>query len=163
MGKTDFEKWVATEPGIMPLIESITATNQPLMEQAKEAFYKMGDLLRVPKFPEDITEEMAARFEAEGIDDPRSLFEEVGIVRYLEPEDDPRGIVLAALYNTKRQQYANIDLCALEHFGGRKKIPNEYMVYYTGQDADALLHFTKQGESWFREGVKYGAKIIHHA
>jgi hypothetical protein len=160
MATTDFEKWVASEPGIMPLIESITLTNQPLMEQAREAFYKMGDLLQVPKFPEDITEDMAAQFEANGINDPRSLFEETGIIRYLQPEDDPRGIVLAALYNVKRQQCANINECGLKHFGSIKKIPDQYMVYYTGQDADALLHFTKEGESWLQEGVKYGAKII---
>jgi len=36
-----------------------------------------------------------------GIIDPRSVYEETVLLKFLEPNDDPRGVVLLAIYHVK--------------------------------------------------------------
>jgi hypothetical protein len=56
----------------------------------------------------------------------------------------------------------DISFCAELHFGSAEKIPSNYMVYYTGDDADSKLNFLSDNESWAKEGVKYASKILHN-
>ncbi len=154
------ENWYSTDNRLKEIIDKITLTNRSFEEQAKEAFTLVSDMFNLPKYPDDITEDYYAQCEEEGIFEVRTVFEEVGIIRYLEPDDDPRGIVLFALHNIKHKTYMDIDYCAIKHFGGKRKVPKEYMVYYTGEDSDSKLNFLNDGESWLKPGVRCASKII---
>jgi hypothetical protein len=155
------DEWYSSDERLKNIIDTLSLSGKSPSEQAKEAFYQISELYGLHKYPDDISEDDYKKYEEEGIDDPRTVFEEVGIIRYLEPNDDPRGVVLFALYNIKNRMYMDISFCAERRFGGKKKIPDSYMVYYTGQDADSNLHFLNTGESWTKEGVKYASKVLH--
>ncbi|WP_439507038.1 hypothetical protein [Sediminibacterium sp.] len=153
--------WYLSDERLKKIIDTLSLSEKSPFEQAKEAFYQISELYNLHKYPDDITEDDYRKYEDEGLDNPRTVFEEVGIIRYLEPEDDPRGVVLFALYNIKNRTYIDISFCAEKHFGSRKKVPDNYVVYFTGQDADSKLNFLNAGESWTKEGVKYASKILH--
>ena len=158
MTENPIEIWLLSDARLKQHIERISSSGMSEFDQAKTAFYELSDFYGLKKFPEDITEEEYENYlEAEG-SDPRSVFEEVGIVRYLEPSEDPRGIVMVAIYNILNRDPLDIDNCAEMHFG--KAIPKSYVIYFTGQDADATLNFLKEGEPWHKEGIKYASKII---
>jgi hypothetical protein len=153
--------WCLSDERLKNIIETLSLSDKSPFEQAVEGFYQISELYNLHKYPEDITEDDYKKYEDEGIGSPRTVFEEVGIIRYLEPKDDPRGVVLLALYNIKNRTYMDLDFCAKKHFGSKKKIPDNYVVYYTGQDADSKLCFLNDGESWAKDGVKYASKILH--
>lgn len=158
MTENPIEIWLLSDARLKEHIERISSSGMSEFDQAKTAFYELSDFYGLKKFPEDITEEEYENYlEAEG-SDPRSVFEEVGIARYLELSEDPRGIVMVAIYNILNRDPLDIDNCAEMHFG--KAIPNSYVIYFTGQDADATLNFRKDGESWHKEGIKYASKIV---
>lgn len=54
----------------------------------------------------------------------------------------------------------DINHFAIKHFGEKRKIPKEYMVYYTGQESHSKLNVLNDGESWLKPGVRYASKII---
>jgi hypothetical protein len=87
------------------------------------------------------------------------VFEEIGIIRYLEQNEDPRGFLLLAVYNIKNGICINLDECAIKHFGSEENIPKEYMIYYLGEDIDSKFHFAGN-ESWVDLGAKCACKII---
>lgn len=161
MTDNSIDIWYSSDERLKTIIDTLSLSDKSAFEQAKEAFYQISELYNLHKYPDDITEDDYRKYEDEGIDNPRTVFEEVGIIRYLEPEDDPRGVVLLALYNIKNRTYIDISFCAEKHFGGINKIPDNYVVYYTGQDADSKLNFLNAGESWAKEGVKYASKILN--
>ena len=152
--------WYFSDKKLKKVIDTLSSSGKPAFDQARDAFYQLSDMYNLHKYPDDITEAAFKKYKKEGIDNPRTVFEEVGILRYLEPDDDPRGVVLCALYNIKNRTYVDINYCAERHFGKRKNIPPDYMIYYTGQDADSKMNFLNDGEQWTKEGVKYASKII---
>jgi len=160
MSNNPIDEWYGSDEKLKEIIDSLSFSNKSPEEQAREAFYQIANLYELHKFPDDITEDDYKTYEEEGIDDPRTVFEEIGIIRYLEPDDDPRGVVLFALYNIKNRTYMNIDFCAERHFGNEKQIPSSYMIYYTGTDVDSKLNFLEDGETWTKPGVKYAFKIL---
>ena len=160
MTDNPIDKWYTIDEKLKTIIDKISISGKSSEEQAKEAFYQVSLIYSLPKFPDDITEDDHEKYEEEGIDNPRTVFEEVGIIRYLEPDNDPRGVVLFALHNIKNRTYMDIDLCAERHFGHSKKIPKNYIVYYTGTDIDSKLNFLNDKESWAKPGVKYASKIL---
>jgi len=129
-------------------------------EQAVAAFHEVAETFDLPKFPEDFTDEHHERFSSMNIEDPRSVFEESAIIRYQLPDDDPRGIVILALYNVHHGIFIPLDECAEIHFGGRRKIPKEYMVCFIGDSVPGQLHFLSDGESWYDLGAKSAVKIV---
>ena len=155
------DNWYNSDTKLKAIIDSISQQDKTALEQAADAFELVSNAYDLPKFPDSFTQELYDKYEAEGVDFPRSVFEEVGILRFLEPNDDPRGIVLCALYNTLHRTYTDRSICALRHFGSKQKIPKEYMIYYTGDNAESKLNFLATGESWAKPGIKYALKILN--
>lgn len=155
MSDNSFEEWFNSDLKLKAIINEIDKSGKPFIDQAKEAFYRLSELYNLPKFPGDAANKI------KGVRYHRTVFEEVGILRYLEPDDDPRGIVTSVVYNIKNQLYVDIKLCAERHFGSLDKIPDEYSIYYSGQDADSKLCFLNDGESWDKEGVNFLARIAN--
>ncbi len=161
MPENPIDDWYHADGKLKAIIDTLSFSGKSPEDQARDAFYQIADLFQFYKFPDDFTDDDYKRFEEESIHKPRSVFEEVGIIRYLEPNDDPRGIVLLALYNAKHSTFMDINICAERYFGGKSKIPLTYIVYYTGKDSDSRLNFLKEGELWTKPGVKYASKIVN--
>jgi len=152
--------WINTDEKLRAIIERLNDSGLSEKEQADIAFDEISDVYGLHKYPESFTEEDYKRFEEQGIDDPRSVYEEVGIIHYLEPNDDPRGIVLFAIYNIKNGFKMDIKEAAKKHFKGKKKIPAEYMIYYLGDKSSTMMYFLEKGKRWVDTGAKYASKII---
>ncbi len=153
-------EWLNSDDKLVSIISNINSGEKSFIEQATEAFNKISEVYKLPKFPDDITKNLLNEYQERGVENPRSVYEEIGIIRFLQPNDDPRGIVLAALYNVKNTQYIDIDICAAEFFGSFENIPDEYVIYYEGEGAECKLCFLKKGERWAKPGIKYASKII---
>ena len=154
-------KWYKSDQELKAIIDSISNSNLSEDEQANLLFDSLSEHYDLVKYPDDITDEVFERFEQLGMDDPRSLFEEIGIIRFLKPKADPNGLVIQAAYHLLNYTYIDIDYCAKKHFGNIKKIPNSYMIYYSGEKADSILNFAAENESWAKPGIKYGSKVVH--
>lgn len=155
------DNWYKSDSKLQAIISSISGQNKSAMEQAMDAFELVSVAYNLPKFPDSFSDEDFEKYCREGVDNPRSVYEDVGIIRYLEPYDDPRGIVLCALYNIKNRTYTDRSICASRHFGSKSKIPKEYVIYFTGETADSKLNFLTGDESWTKPGVEYASKILN--
>jgi len=154
--------WYNSDSTVKQIIDRVDSTGKSFDEQAEIAFHEFCEVFKLAKFPDDISEELYTEFYEKGLDEPRSVYEEIGILRFLAPGDDPRSIVFRAIYDIKNYEYIDIDECAIIHFGKKKSIPKEYMVYYSGENSKAILNFLKEGESWTKDGVKYASKVIRN-
>lgn len=160
MSENPIINWFQSDDELCNIVNRIAAAGKSLEEQALEAFHQLSAHFNLPKYPEDISEQDYERFDEMGVDDPRSVFQEATIFNYLEPEEDPRGIVMVALYNVKNGIFSDVNKCAEKHFGS---VPKEYMFCYVGDGFAGKLHFLKTGESWFNiPGVKSATKVINH-
>lgn len=154
------QEWLDSDIKLRELVASIGSTETSPEKQARAAFYKISDMFNLHKFPDEITDDDYEKYEIAGIDEPKTVFEETGVLRYLEPKGDPRGIVFCALFNVKNRSYTDMEECARKHSGAKKKIPPEYVYYFTGDDIDSKLNFLQQGESWNKPGVRYAGKVV---
>lgn len=151
--------WFKSDDALSDIVNRITATEKSVGEQALDAFRQISDYYDLPKYPENFSDKYYERFEQMDVDDPRSVFEEATICKYLEPENDPRGTVMVALYNVKHGKFIDLNACAKKHFGS---IPKEYMICYIGDGFAGELHFLHSGESWFDiPGAKSANKVIN--
>lgn len=155
------QDWYTSEERIQQVIDTLSSSGLTEEEQAKAAFDQVADAYDLPKYPQDFTDAHYERFSEQGVENPRSVFEENTILSYLEPEDDPRGIVILALYNVHHGIQIPLNECAKKHFGGKRKIPKEYMVCFIGETIYGKLHFMKDGESWTEMGARSAMKIIN--
>jgi hypothetical protein len=153
--------WINTDEKLRAIIERLSNSGLTEKEQADVAFDEISDAYNLLKYPDSFTENDYKRYEELGINDPRSVYEEVGIIHYLEPNDDPRGIVLFAIHNIKNNLKMDINEAALKHFKSKKKIPSEYMIYFLGDKSSTMMYFLENDKSWSETGAKYASKIIN--
>ena len=83
MADNPIDEWYFSDEKLKSTIDTLSSSGKSPFDQAKEAFYKISKLYGLPKYPEDISEDDYKKYEEEGIDNPRTVFEEVGIIRYL--------------------------------------------------------------------------------
>lgn len=152
--------WINNDQKLKAIIKRLSNSGLSEPEQADIAFDEITDAYDLPKYPDSFSQDDYEKYDTEGIDNPRSVFEEVGIIHYLEPNDDPRGIVLFAIYNIKNRTYMPMDEPASRHFKTKEKIPPEYIIYYLGDRSETMLYFLEKNESWSEKGAKYASKII---
>ena len=152
--------WYNEDSRVKNTLDRLTLSKLNEEEQAAAAFEELSTAFELPKYPEDFTDALYAHYEELKIDDPRSVFEEFCIIRYLEPDDDPRGVVMMALYNVYKGIQMPLDECARKHYGGKRKIPKQYMVCYIWEGIKGRLHFLKEDESWVDLGARAASKVI---
>ncbi|MEO1255551.1 MAG: hypothetical protein AAFY41_11825, partial [Bacteroidota bacterium] len=87
-GQITIENWIKANPDIEKILVEIQNMPISVEDQAQIAFDKLADHLQLPKHPDDI----------EDNDGTRCLFEEHALQKYMEPDDDPRGLVLNSIF-----------------------------------------------------------------
>lgn len=146
------EEWYKKDKRLSDLLVSIDEQNLSDEDAAKQAFYKVTELYKLPKFPEDV--------DTENDEESRSVFEEMAILKFMFPDDELKGIVMLAAYNTYTKEFVSIDEAASIHYNGYENIPKEYFVYYFGKDIDARIEFDIKGQSWIEAGAIKLQKVI---
>ncbi|MNR24158.1 hypothetical protein D3C85_1412230 [compost metagenome] len=108
------------------------------------AFNELSNLYDLPKMPEDLIR-YEAYYENNGITDPRSVYEEAALLKFLEPNDDPRGIVLLAIYHVKHAIGVNLHDVFKKNSG---KLSRNSKLGIKGKSINTLIVFIKDNESW---------------
>lgn len=153
-------KWFKSDEKLCDIINSIDALNKSIEESAKLAFYQVSDYLKLPKQPEDITDQMYKEFEEFGFE-PESVFEQMAIINYMaDKNDDKRSLVMQALYNVYYKDYHGLEYAAEIYYGGAEKIPKTYACYLFGNDIDARIEFSIKEKNWTDSGARMMKKIV---
>ncbi|MBB2148270.1 hypothetical protein [Pedobacter gandavensis] len=125
-------------------------------QQAEVAFDELSDLYDLPKMPEDL-DRYEEYYESNGITDPRSLYEEAALLKFLEPNDDPRGVVLLAVYHVKHA--IGVDLHHVFKKNSRK-LPRNSRLGIKGEGINTFIVFIKDNESWYDLDCKVMLKLL---
>lgn len=136
------QSWAEGDPKLLSLINEINQTQLPIEEQAEIAFHKVSALYGLPKLPED-----AEELEEETGQEVVSVYQELGLVKFLEPDEDIRGLVLLALYNVKNK--LTVGLEEIYKKSGMKK---ERGICFKGENSKVTISFLQEDESWFDSG-----------
>jgi hypothetical protein len=152
MSENPIEEWFKRDQRLNDLIVSIDQQNLSDEEAARQAFYKVSELYHLPMFPGEVSKETD--------ENNRSVFEEVGIVKYIFPDDELKGIVMLAIYNVFNTECISVDEAAAIFYNSHDDIPDEYFVYYFGKDVDAKIEFDIGNKTWIEAGCISMQKIF---
>ncbi len=140
--KPNFEQWIKKDQKLNDLLIEIQSTDNTPFEQAKLAFDKLCALYNLPKMPEDLAQ-FKAYYERKGIDAPRSVYEEAALLKFLEPHDDPRGVILLAVFHIKNDIGVDLKDVFIQAFGKLPAIPR---LGIKGEGLDTEIIFIKDNE-----------------
>ncbi len=149
------EAWYYKDKKLLDILMDIDKKGLSEEESAREAFYLVSEMYGLPKFIGDVDYEDDWEDE-----EPRSVFEEIAMVRFLFPDDLPRGIVMLALHNVYSKVGIPFDEVATEYYGSHDDIPASYFVYFFGNDVDATLKLDIGEQSWIEAGAVLMKKVM---
>ena len=161
--KNQIEKWINSDKQLYNLIIEIQSMDKSEIEQAEIAFHRLSELYNLPIMPEELQSKLnfIDKTDDENTDffEPRSVFEEYALLKFLNPSDDPRGIVLLAIYNVKNNVGVDYNEVAKKEFGNQ--IPKNLQIGIKGDKFHSEVIFPqKEGKSWFDLGCKINIKLI---
>ena len=146
-------EWINSDIELHNCIIGIENSYQSYDEQAEAAFYKISELFNVPKNPEDIIDDDG------NVDyvEQTSVYEQLGLLKYLNAEDGIRGIVLTAIYFVKNGYVVDFEF-VINKFNttSTEKVIG---IGFKGENTKVEIVFIKQGESWFDMGCKLFNRI----
>lgn len=154
------QNWIDTDKKLYDLIMEIESTGKSFPEQAELAFEKLSKVYNIPRMPTDISdEEFEDDEEFDDVTDPRSLFEEHALIKYLAGEDeDPRSVVLSAAFHLLNDYRVDLFQVAEKEFG--EDIPEKCKIGIKGDGFSGEVVFPqKESKSWFELGCKIMKQI----
>lgn len=147
------QQWIAEDKKLNDALIEIQNLGLSENEQAEVAFHQISDMYQLPKMPNDIIDEdedIVEIYTGEEEDyDPSSVYQELGLIKYLNPDEDPRGNVLMAIYIVKNKLHVDIDDVYLKKYGSKKKTSG---IGFKGENTDVEIVFVDKGKSWFEMG-----------
>ena len=145
----DFNVWINSDKNLYQLIEDIESKDLTVIQKAELGFEKLCALYNIPRMPSDI------KYPQDNGDEyiePRSLFEEHAYIKFLaDANDDPRGLVLSAVYHILNDYQIDLRYIAKKEYG--KKVPKECLIALKGEGFHGEVVFPeKEGKSWIDLG-----------
>jgi hypothetical protein len=139
------QEWINEDDNLYKLILEIQSSDNNPNRQAEIAFNKLCELYSVPKMPEDvitIVQDSAITY------DPRSLFEEYALLKFLAPEnEDPRGLILSATYNILHNNLVDYYEIAQKEYNN--ELPNVCQIGVSGNGLNSkVIFFQKETKNW---------------
>ncbi|MFC1225641.1 hypothetical protein ACFE6N_17685 [Pedobacter sp. BG31] len=135
------KSWIDSDHILASILVEIQGLNKSIEEQAEVAFHRLCEAYSLPKMPVDVDE--TADSDIEQI----SVYQELGLVKFLEPNDDLRGLVLVAVYHVLNQITINLD-----EVYKKAGINKETLICYKGEYSNVKISFLNDNESWFANG-----------
>jgi hypothetical protein len=120
-------------------------------DQAEIAFHMVSDMYKISKFPQENDDEVDYL-------ESTSVYEQLGFLKFLEPNVDLRGLVLCAIYFVKNGYITDIDAVFSKKYG--TKIPDCSGFGFKGNNTNVEIIFVKKEESWFDLGCKMFTKYV---
>jgi len=139
------QEWINEDDKLYNLIIEIQSSDKNPNAQAEIAFNKLCELYDIPKTPEDTT---IIGLNSENIYNPRSLFEEHALLKFLAPEnEDPRGIVLSAAHNILHNNLVDYYEVAKKEYNN--EIPDVCQIGVNGNEYNSkVIFFQKETQNW---------------
>ncbi|WP_310556022.1 hypothetical protein [Flavobacterium sp.] len=106
------QEWVNSDKELSKILVEIQEMSISIEEQAEVAFHRISEMYKLPKLPDDISDDQVGKDEEE----PTSVYEQLGLLKYLNPNDDIRGLVLLAIYSVKEGFGADVSSIVSEMF-----------------------------------------------
>lgn len=147
--------WYKKDQRLLKILVDIDNKGLSDEESAREAFYKVSEMYGLPKFPDEVEHE-----DDWEDDEPRSVFEEIALARYMFPEDLSRGLVMLAIHNIHTKCCIPFDDVAAKYYGSHDDIPDSYFMYFFGKDVDAFVKLDIEGQAWTDAGAVMMKKVI---
>ncbi len=144
--KNPIQEWINSDSKLFNLIVKIQDQNESPEIQAELAFKEISDLYNIPKMPEDVIQKKDSI--------SRSLFEEHALIKFLAPKnEDPRGLVLSAVYNIiNRKTIDYIEIANKEYKGN---LPELSQIGIRGNNFNSeVVFFEKETNDWTELGCK---------
>ena len=138
------QKWIENDGKVLTVIENISRLNLTVEEQAEMAFHRLCDLYNLPKIPEDANK--IAELTGETIN---SVYQELGLVKFLEPDEDIRGLVMVAVFNV-----LNKATIKLEDVYKKAGMSAERPICFSGEFSRVKISFVDETTNWFDNGCK---------
>ena len=158
LNDTAIQEWIDSDTTLSNLLLEIEKMSDSIKEQAEIAFHKVSEVYKVAKLPEDNDcDDYEDQDELE-YTEKTSVYEQLGLLKYLEPNEDLRGLVLSAIYFVKNGYTTDIDEVMLKKFG--ENIPNDVSVGFKGDNTNVEIVFILQGQNWVDLGCKMFTKYI---
>jgi len=151
-------EWVRSDQALSDLLVEIQQKPLSVEEQAEEAFHRVSDMYGLPKNPEDIVYDDGEEEGDDRDDEPRtSVYEELGLLKFLNPDDDPRGTVMAAIYTVKNGYTTDLDEVISKKYG--RKIPASCGIGWTGENSAVQIIFPEKDQGWLEAGCKLFVRV----
>lgn len=152
------QTWIESDKKLSGLINEIENSELSDKDQAELAMDKLCHMFDLPKMPED-TSRYEDYYEKNEIDEGRSVFQEYALLKYFYPEEDPRSLILWAVYNLVHLIGVDIDEILIKEFG--EDFPDGCLVGYRRNGIDGEIVFPqKEGKNWFDLGCIAATKIV---
>lgn len=149
------QQWITNDKKLSDALVEIENLGLSEKEQAEIAFHRISDMYQLPKMPNDIIDEdededIVETYTGDDEDyDPSSVYQELGLIKYLNPDEDLRGNVLMAIYLVKNKLHVDIDEVYIKRYGNKEKICG---IGFKGDNTDVEIIFMDEGKSWFELG-----------
>jgi|GEM_PF-733750 len=151
------QEWIDTDEKLSAMLVEIQEMPISVEEQAEVAFHRISKAYNIPKTPQDI--DFENEDDEEGIE-PTSVYQHLGLIRYLEPDDDPRGLVLSAIFFAKENLEIDYDLVFAKAQNEGIRREEITGIGFLGENYDVKIVFVKNTESWFDLGCSFFIKIV---
>ena len=151
------QEWVSLNPEIEELLFEIQNMPIPIQDQAQIAFDRLAELLGLMKDPGEINQNENKDEDNES-QSQRSLFEEHALLKYLEPDNDPRSLVLSSVFHLFNGAGVAYEDIANKRYDG--VIPQDCIIGIRGQGINSEVVFPREeNASWYELGCKTAIKI----
>jgi hypothetical protein len=151
-------EWINSDTELYNCIIDIENTFKSHDEMAEAAFHKISELFKVPKNPEVIIKEEENEDEFEDYIEQTSVYEQLGLLKYLNSADGIRENVLTAIYFVKNRYVVDFDLVMNKY--NLTATEKAIGLGFKGENTKVEIVFVKQGESWFDLGCKLFTRLI---
>ncbi|MCE2612315.1 hypothetical protein LVD13_04965 [Flavobacteriaceae bacterium D16] len=156
--KNPIQDWIDSNNEVTDILNKIENSELSPHDQAELAMDKLCALLDLPKMPEDTTR-YEDFYEKNGIEECRSVFVENALLKYFHPNEDPRSLIITAIYNVNNMIGVDLDEVVIKEFG--EKFTGDCIIGYRGNGIDGEVVFPqKEGKNWVDLGCIAANKII---
>lgn len=153
------QDWIDNDKKLSSILVEIQEMSIQIEEQAEIAFHRVSETYHIPKLPEDI--EVGDRgYDDEDMEEPISVYHHLGIIKFLNPENDPRGNVLSAIYFAKEKLEIDYEIVFSEALKSGIDITQITGIGFLGENSYVKIVFVKHTESWYELGCSFFVKIV---
>lgn len=154
------QDWIDTDKKLSSILVEIQEMPISIEEQAEVAFHKVAEAYSIPKNPQDIVFEEKDSIDEDTKVEAISVYQHLGIIKFLNPENDPRGNVLSAIYFAKENLEIDYEIVMSEAAKNAVDTAEITGIGFLGENSNVRIIFVKNTESWHELGCNFFIKII---